>query len=174
MENQRAENTFDDDRSIIERINMRSPRQLGKVSILSLAAIVIVGMIVASMVLAKEDPSAVGAQFMDALARHDVDKLTEMTYTGQTDPNKIAADKKVIREQWDFSVNTAGLHYPFHWTISGSMTGQDSHATVTVQINKGGANGYDERYELPLEKEGEKWKVDARAISRTMFPAMPQ
>ena len=152
---------------------MSSQRQSGKISLLGLAGFAIFAMIVASLFLAKEDPQAVGAQFMDALARHDVDKLTELSYTGKTDPAEIAAEKKKLHDQWDFCVNVAGQHFPFVWKVSASNSATDNRATVTVMITKGGASSYEEKYELPLEKEGGKWVVDAMAISRTMFPALP-
>jgi hypothetical protein len=174
MENQRSEDTFRHERTIIEGRVMNSNRQSGKINILALAFLAIVGMIVASLAFAKEDPSAVGAQFMDALARHDVDKLTELSYVDKETPAEIEAAKKHLREQWDFSVNVAGQHYPFFWKISNSNKATESNATVTVQISKGGPNAYDEKYELPLLRSNDKWKVDATGISRTMFPALPQ
>jgi hypothetical protein len=152
---------------------MNSNRQSGKVSLLALAFVAIIGMIIASFAFAKEDAAAVGAQFMDALARHDVDKLTELSLIEKTDPAGIEEEKKLLRSQWDFSVNTAGKHYPFFWKITNATTATENHSTVVVQINKGGPNGYDEKYELSLEKSGGKWKVDVRSISKTMFPALP-
>lgn len=152
---------------------MNSNRRSGKVSLLALAFIAIIGMIIASFAFAKEDAGAVGAQFMDALARHDVEKLVELSYIESTDPAKIEEEKKDLRAQWDFSVNVAGKHYPFFWTITGANNATETHSSVVVQINKGGPNGYDEKYELPLEKVNNKWKVDVKAISKTMFPALP-
>ncbi len=153
---------------------MKSHRQAGRISILGLAIFAIVGMIVASMVFAKEDPSSVGAQFMDALARHDVDKLTELSYVDQSSPTEAEKTKARLREQWTFSVKVAGQHYPFFWRISGATTTSDNSGSVIVQINKGGPNGYDEKFELPLAKSGDKWKVDVTQISRVMFPALPE
>lgn len=152
---------------------MNSNRESGKIGLLSLGAIAIVGMIVASFFFAKDDPAAVGAQFMDALARHDVDKLTELSFVGKTDPAAAEAEKKRIHDEWDFSVNTAGEHYGFSWRITGSTVATDDKATVTMQVNKIASTGYDEKYELPLEKVNNKWMVDVAAISRSMFPAMP-
>lgn len=153
---------------------MNTNRQSGKINLLALAFLAIAGMIVASLAFAKEDPAAVGAQFMDALARHDVDKLTELSYVEDSNGVSLEDARKQLREQWDFSVNTAGKHYPFKWTTSGSIKSTETEATVIVQINKGGPNGYDEKYELPLEKHDGKWKVIVTAISQTMFPALPR
>ncbi|MEI8282414.1 MAG: hypothetical protein WCG75_08420, partial [Armatimonadota bacterium] len=76
-----------------------------------MAAIVIVGMIFVSFLFTKEDPASVGSQFMDALARHDVDKLTELSLVGKTDPSKAEAERNKLRDQWKFCVETAGEHY---------------------------------------------------------------
>lgn len=152
---------------------MNSTRESGKIGLLGLGTVAIVGMIVASFFFAKEDPSAIGGQFMDALARHDVDKLTELSYVGKADPASAEAEKKRLHDEWNFSVNTAGEHYGFTWRITGSTVANDDHATVTMQINKGGPSGYDEKYELPLEKVSNKWFVDVGAIARTMFPSLP-
>ena len=174
MENKCPENTFCPHRTIIKLEPMNSSRQSGKISLLSLGAVAIVAMIAASMAFAKEDPSAVGAQFMDALARHDVDKLTELSMVSKTDPAGIEAEKKRLHDDWAFSVNVAGEHYPFTWRITESAAATDTHSAVTVQITKLVANDYEEKYELTLEKVNNKWMVDVGAISRTMFPALPK
>jgi hypothetical protein len=152
---------------------MNRNRQSGKFNPLALAFVAIVGMIVASLAFAKEDASAVGAQFMDALARHDAEKLTELSFIEKSEKVSAEEARKQLFEQWNFSVNTAGKHYPFVWKSSGSIKSTDTEATVIVMINKGGPNGYDEKYELPMEKVDGKWKVVASSISRTMFPALP-
>jgi hypothetical protein len=152
---------------------MKSNRKSGKISLLVVAMVAVGGMILASMVFAKEDPSAVGGQFMDALARHDFDKLTELSHIDSTDPATIESEKKRLREEWNFSVNVAGQHYPFVWRITSSTTASPDTASVAVQVSKGGPGGVEEKFELPLEKSGGKWKVVAGSISRLMFPAMP-
>ena len=140
---------------------------------LGLAVLAIAGMIVASLFFAKEDPQAVGGQFMDALARHDVEKLTALSYTGKTTPSEVEAEKKRLHDEWNFCVNVAGEHFPFLWKISNSTVATDGQATVTVQVTKGGPMGYEEKYELPLEKENGKWAIIPGQISRTMFPSLP-
>jgi hypothetical protein len=152
---------------------MNFKRLSGKISLLGLGAMAIVALIIASLVLSKEGPTAVGGQFMDALARHDVNKLTELTYIQASDPKEIEAERKRIRDQWDFSVNVAGQHYPFFWRITSSNNATDTTASVSMQITRASADGYDEKYELPLEKVNGKWLVNVGSISRAMFPALP-
>lgn len=152
---------------------MSSRRQTGKINLLTLGAIVMVAMIGGSFFLAKEDPSNVGSQFMDALARHDVDRLTALSYVGKDDPAAVEAEKKRFHEAWDFCVNTAGQHFLFTWKISNSTIATDNHASVTVMVTKAGPAAYEEKYELPMEKENGKWVVDVGSISREMFPGLP-
>ena len=154
--------------------SMRQIRpQSGKISLLGLAVLAIIGMILASLFFAKEDPKAVGAQFMDALARHDVEKLTSLSYTGETDTSKTEVAKKELHAKWDFCVNVAGQHFPFLWKVANSNMATENEGSVTVMVTKGGPMGYEEKYELPLQKEGGKWVVRVSEISRTMFPGLP-
>ncbi len=153
---------------------MNSNRKSGKINFLTLGVVAVVGLIVASLFLAREDPSAVGVQFMDALSRRNVDQLTSLSYIGKTDPAGIESARKKLHDQWDFAVNTAGLHYFFTWRVSNSLTSTPTTATVTVMVTKVGPSAYEEKYELPLEKEGDKWKVDAYAISHSMYPGLPE
>lgn len=149
-------------------------RKSGKVSILGLGAVAMVGLIVASLFFAKEDPASIGTQFMDALARHDVEKLTSLTYIGKSNPTEFEAEQKKFHDQWDFCVNTAGEHFFFRWKIAASSTASPTSGSVTVMVEKVGPGSYEEKYELPMEKEGDKWKIDATSISRTMFPGLPE
>lgn len=148
-------------------------RESGKVSILGLGAIAIAGMIVASFVFAKDEPANVGVRFMDALARHDVDTLTSLSRTGESDPAAVEKEKKRLHDAWDFCVNTAAKHFLFTWRITSATATSENHATVTVMETKAGPSAYEQKYELSLEKEGGKWVVDVGAISRDMFPALP-
>jgi hypothetical protein len=152
---------------------MKTNRKSGRFSILGLGAVAIVSMIIASIFLAKEDPSSIGGQFMDALARHDVAKLTELSYVSSSDPKVADEEKKRLQGEWDFSVNMAGKHYPFMWRITGSNSSTDTTSSVTVQVTRGGPGGMDEKFELPMEKQNGKWFVDVGSISRMMFPALP-
>ena len=151
---------------------MKSQRQSGKFSLLGLAAVAIFGMIVASLFLVKEDPSAIGGQFMDALARHDVAKLTELSYISP-DTKDVEAEKKRLHDEWEFAVNVAGQHYPFVWRVTSSNTQTENEASVTMMVTRGGAGGYEEKFELPMEKVNGKWLVNVGSISRLMFPSLP-
>lgn len=147
-----------------------------RINFLAVGLGAMVVLVIGAFALAKEEPSAVAAQFMSALAKHDVNKLTELSYIGKTQPAEIEAAREKLRKDWDFAVNTAGKYYTFAWRISASGVASSDHASVTLQIQKNitGDAPYDEKYELPMEKEGDKWKVVVGGISSEMFPALPR
>jgi hypothetical protein len=155
---------------------MKRMRTAGRVSALGLGIGLMVALFAAAFVFAKEGPENKAVKFMDALARHDVDKLVEYSYIGKTEPTEIETRKKHLREEWDFAVNTAGKHYYFVWRATATVKASDTHASVTLQVNRTplGGGGSEEKFELPMELEGGNWKVDVGGISSEMFPALPR
>ncbi len=147
----------------------RSVRTAGRISPLTLfgvAAIVLVGV---GLFIAQESVATVGSKFMDALARGDVETLTEMSYMADL-------PKEEIRKRWDFTINKAAPHYRFTWSITSSDETADNTGNVRLKVmrNVGSGGGYDEKFELPLVKVDDEWKVDVRSISRDMFPGLPR
>lgn len=152
--------------------NMRSS---GRVNFLTLGVVLIVGLMGAAVFFAKESPQTVAVNFMDALARHDVKKLTELSLIGESDPAAAEAKRKKLEEQWDYCVNFAGKHFPFTWRVTAANASTENAATATVQMTPDAVNpaSYEQKFDIPLEKEGGKWKVDVGGISKVMFPALP-
>lgn len=155
---------------------MKHMRTAGRVNLLALGVITMVALMIAAFVFAREEPGSVGAQFMSALAKHDVEKLVDLSYTGGSTPEEVSKTKEKLKKEWDFAVNTAGKYYTFAWRITASTKASDSHASVTCQVQRNVITGssYDEKYELPLEMEGGKWKVDVKGINAEMFPGLPR
>jgi hypothetical protein len=155
---------------------MKEMRIRGAVNFLWLGLILMLVLIVGAFALAKEEPGSVAAQFMSALAKHDVEKLTDLSYIGKTEPAEIESSREKLKKSWDFCVNTAGKHYTFAWRTSASRKSSENSASVTLQVQRNIANGgsYDEKYELPMEQEGGKWKVVVSGISSDMFPGLPR
>jgi hypothetical protein len=144
-------------------------RRAGRVNIVLVGALVAIIMIGGVILMGRQSVTTVAAKFMTALAKHDVDTLTEMTYLN-------GRDKAEVRKKWDFAVNDAGKHYLFMWRIASSKEADPNTASVTLQMvrNIRGSGSYEEKYDLPLVKENGEWKVDVSAISREVFPALPQ
>lgn len=147
----------------------RSVRNAGRISPLALFGVVAVALIGAGFFFVQQSVATVGSQFMDALARGDVNKLTEMSYMADL-------PKEEIRKRWDFTVNKAAPYYRFTWAItdSGETAGNAGYVRLNVTRNAGTPGGYDEPFELPLLKIDGQWKVDVRAISRDMYPGLPR
>ncbi|HLO98886.1 MAG TPA: hypothetical protein VK171_09860 [Fimbriimonas sp.] len=147
----------------------------GRVNFLALGAILMVGLMVAAVLLAKETPQTAAVNFMDALARHDVKKLTELSYIGESDPAAAEAKRQRLEKDWDYSVNDAGRHFTFTWRVTAANATTERTATATVQMTPDAVlpSSYEQKFDLPMEKEGGKWKVDVGGMSKLMFPALP-
>ena len=128
-----------------------------------------VAMISVVILMGRQSVTTVVAKFMSALAKHDVDTLTNMTYLN-------GRDKEEVRKKWDFAVNKAGKHYLFLWKITSSKNVDENNASVTLLMMRNARNvsSYEEKFDIPVVKENGEWKVDVSAISRDVFPALPQ
>lgn len=173
METERDENNPS---QLFELGLMKEMRIRGAINYLLLGLVLMLVLVIGAFALAKEEPASVAAQFMSALAKHNPEKLTELSYIGKTAPAELESSRENLRKDWDFCVNTAGKYYTFSWRIVGSRKSSEDSASVTLQIMRNLASGssYDEKYELPMEKEGGRWKVVPGGISSEMFPGLPR
>ena len=144
-------------------------RESGRVSIVGLLATIGAVIVFSLLLFSKESPSSVGGRFMDALARGDSAKLTELTYLS-------GKSKDEIKKEWEFSTQTAGKYYTFLWTVVAATQADDKTASVRLQVQRNVMSGssYDENFQLPLVKVDDKWLVDVAAISREMYPGLPR
>ncbi len=144
-------------------------KQSGRVSLLTILAIVAVLMVVGLLSFSKESLDSVGNRFLQALYAGDVKTLTEMSYLDND-------TEEEMRKKWDFSVNTAGKYYKFSYQITAARQLSDNTGQITMQYVKDATNpaAYPEKYELPLIKVGDKWKVDVKSMARDMYPALPR
>lgn len=144
-------------------------KQSGRASLMTIAAIVAVLLVVGLMFLGKESVTSVGDRFLKALYFGDVETLTKMSYLGNDTEDQM-------RKKWDFAVNRAGKYYLFAYRITGGKQVSDDTAQVTMQFIKDAANpgSYEEKYEIPLVKVGNEWKVDVKGMNRTIYPALPR
>lgn len=142
----------------------------GRVSLVSILAIVAVALFAFVLLFSRESLSTIGARFMTALATHDVDTLTKMSYMGEG----VAQDE--IRKKWEFAVNDAGKYYRFRWRVLGATQASEKDAMIRLEIMRNSDNPatYEEKYQLPLIKVGDEWKVYVRGINREMFPGLPR
>jgi len=144
-------------------------KQSGRISILMLASIFSVVLVTLILIFSRESLSTVGARFMDALERHDVNKLTAMSMmNGKTEDQ--------IRKEWDYTVNTAGRYYQFAYSVEGGTQSGPNLGSVKIRIIKDidKPGSYDELVELPMVRVNDDWKVDVRSMSHELFPGLPR
>lgn len=145
-------------------------KQAGRVSLLSIIVIaaVLIGGAVLVLLHSSDSPESAAATFMTALAKGDVNTLTNLSYVTNETPDEI-------RKQWDFAENHAGKYYCFSWEMTSSLQSDASNAAISMQFvkNLGKPASYPETVNIPLVKDQGTWKVDVAAVDRTLFPALP-
>ena len=121
------------------------------------------------VLFSKESPAVVGTRFMAALAKGDAKTLTDLSYLG-------TESKDSVGQKWDFTVNRAGKHYQFAVRILRFSQSSDDSASVAMEVvrNARNSSAYPEKFELPMVKTSDGWKVDYRGINREMYPGLPR
>lgn len=144
-------------------------KRTGRVHWLYLVGIAGVILLAILLLTSGSSPSAAAGEFMRALAKGDVNKLTELTYIKDKSSDQV-------RKEWDFAVNTAGPYYRFAYQLRDEHIQSDKQASVTMDFtrNFSAKGSYSEHYELPLVKQDGKWKVVVPSISREIFPDLPR
>jgi hypothetical protein len=144
-------------------------RRAGRVSLVSILALVAIAMVAVVLLFSKQSLSNVGGQFMDALARGDVNKLAELSSLPKDSPDEV-------KQKWEFATQVAGKDYSFKWTITSESQASEDSGTVRLQVerNFGSGSSYGENFELPMVKVNGQWKVDVAGISREMYPGLPK
>lgn len=144
-------------------------RESGRASLIVIAGIACALLVAGLFFFSGESPTAAAGDFMNALAKGDVDTLTERSYMpGNT--------KEQIREKWKFTMTEVAPYYRFAWHIRSQKITSDDQAAVNLQFMKdfGNPASYDEKFELPMVKRDGKWLVEVRSIEREKFPGLPR
>lgn len=136
-------------------------------ALLVFLAVVVLGGL-AIYVLQQQTPEEAAEEFLQALAKKDIDKLLQVSY--------LENPSLPLREQWDFCLNQAAKNYIFIWNYTGSQRIDEEHASVKVEfmVFHGLEPSYEEPIEIPLVMRDGKWKVDLNSLSRKFFPALPK
>src|SRR5688500_7593593 len=101
-------------------------RERGRASIIVIAGLLSVALVVVIFFMAKPSPADAGAQFMDALARGDVNKLTELSYMERDTPEQV-------RQKWRTTMEHAAKYYRFAWQLTSHKTlGEDRAAVILL------------------------------------------
>lgn len=145
-------------------------RQSGKVNFLvvAVAAIAVIGGTLA-VVMGGDSPTTVTNKFMVALATGDVDTLTEVSYMPDS-------SEEETRAAWDRTVNVVAPYYRFRWKTLSQSRADEKTASVDLWVWRDAMSPstYEEKFGIPLVKEGRTWKVDVRGVPREMFPGLPR
>jgi hypothetical protein len=118
--------------------------------------------------LGRDSPTAVGNEFLVALAKGDVDTLVKDSY--------YPGSKEELRKQWEFATQEAGVHFRFTWRVKDERQSSDTSASIQLgwTKNAGSPASYEDGTELPMVKDNGTWKVDVRALDHDMYPALPR
>ncbi len=142
-------------------------KQNGRVHWIGLAAMVGIVALIVLVLMSGTSATAVASTFMEALAKGNVQKLTDLTYQGQK-------SKDQIKKDWDFTVNQASPYYRFSYQVKEEHLQNDNEGTVRLDVFRNlGPSSYAEHFELPMQKVDGKWKVRVEAINREMYPFLP-
>lgn len=117
------------------------------------------------------EPTAtdVASRFMAAMAKLDASTLADLSYVE-------GEDKGRVLEQWTYMTDVVAKEYTFSYEIKGEKSLSDKSSIVWMMFTKhAGMDGaFEERFELPMIKTDEGWKVDILATSRDFLPGMPR
>lgn len=128
-----------------------------------MACVILVAMLL--LLIGQESMATVGARFMSALARGDAQTLAANSYVeGKTSDELL--------KEWQHTVDVT-KHVRFRWNMLGSdQTGPET-GSVRLEVERN-MQGYGDKFQLPLRRVGDKWKVEVRGISREMYPFLPR
>lgn len=107
-------------------------------------------------------------EFFAALDRGDIDAIMETSTFGDV-------PEAELREKWQQCVDRAE-YYIFAMQIKATSFSTPDEATVAVEMfqNAGNPNAGSKRFQVPVIKVDGEWKVDARSLTRSIYPALPR
>jgi predicted outer membrane protein len=149
----------------VKRMRMK---RSGRVSLVLIAALAIVAAVVALFMLAGDSPSGVAGRFLSALAKGDTKTLAELSYMEGLSQSEIESKWKATHD--------SSKYWVFAYAIKDVKEQDANNATVNLDWVKdiAGVSPEEGKAELPMVKREGKWLVDVRAISRNLYPFLPQ
>ena len=114
-------------------------------------------------------PTSTAVEFMEALARGDSAKLTDLTYNR-------SGDKEGMQKAYDFATHEAGKNYSFLWRVKDEHQADANTASVQLSVIRNATRGssFEENFEIQLIRQDGKWLVDVAAINDLLYPALPR
>ena len=146
-------------------------KKAGRTSLVLIAVVVavLIGGVVLLLMLSGEAPETVAGKWLAALAKGDVDTLTDLSYFGNR-------PESYVRDQWQFATHTANPYYRFRYQVEGSRPINNESAAVHIEMmpDSNKPNPIPLPYDLGMVKVNGRWKVDVRTINRAIYPALPR
>lgn len=141
----------------------------GKVSVTVVVVLAFIVGLAAMMMVSGDTPTTTGAQFMRALEDGDYKTLAAMSYGGEV-------SQAELEKQWEYTMTVAAPHYQFSYEIKGETQPSKDSAIVWMMFTKnvGSGGSYAERFDLPMVRTKDGWKVDVFSMNRDMFPGLPR
>lgn len=142
----------------------------GKANLIVVLGILCAVLLLGAVFLLQGQDSPAGAvnRFLTAIGNADVDGiLANSTFGGEPDD--------VVRKKWEATLHRTE-YFRFSWRIKRTVLPTDDEAVVGVEVfkNFGLPNVTQETVQVEVTKENGGWKVDAKSLSRDLFPALPR
>lgn len=144
-------------------------RRRGRANWLVVLGLIGVVVIVVLFLIGGRSATSVAAEFMSALGKHDVAKLTELSYMDGDTPEQV-------RKKWEYTTQVAAPYYRFKWQFLGESSAAPDTSAVRLWVWRDAQSpaSYEEKFEIPMVKVDGKWKVDVRGLNRLMYPGLPR
>lgn len=143
-------------------------KRAGKAHWLMIAGLASVLVLLGLVIFGRDSAGETAAEFMTALGSGNAEKLTDLTFLG-------TGTKEEMRAKWEFATKRAAPYYRFTWRITNVAESGPNDANVTLQVMRNAsASSYEEKFQLPLVKVKDEWKVDVRSVSSQMYPGLPR
>jgi hypothetical protein len=143
-------------------------KRSGRVHILVVLAVVAVVVFGFLIFFSGSGPTQTASDFLIALAKGDVDKLTELSYPDEPQ------DK--MHAEWANSVEQA-KYYRFIYRLVNTESASDDQASVNIKLEPNIGQPEDHQYMqdfgIPLKKYNGQWKVLSKQLPRDMYPFLP-
>ena len=145
-------------------------KRAGKISPLILGGVVGVVALLALIFLMQTTDSA-GLRvdkFLTALGKADVNGIMATSTFGDE-------PAEAVRAKWQKCLDRT-KYYRFYWQVKLTSTTSPDEGNVTVDMYKDAGNiqTYPSKVQIPVVRINGEWYVDARAIDRESYPALPR
>lgn len=149
---------------------IRFDKQAGgvRLNIVAILGLVGLGAIGVLLALGGVSPEAAAEEFMQALAKKDVNRLVELTY--------LESPREPLKDQWDDCVNRKAKNFVFMWSWIRSRRSDDDKIVMQVTLTEftGPVGSEKDPISLALVQKDGRWKVDLASITRSFFPGLPR